>query len=254
MDRYSDIFRFDSVVVERVTYAPNLYMPPHTDKLSRISIILDGTMNEAAGTDDVFATAGSLVIKPNHAVHENVFGNKPVKLLTIGFEDDSLFSRHFTKWQYISHPKIYVEAIGLWTKLLKIKKEADILVTLNFFSSIALPGENESPKVAFWVEQLKELLTHDLSESGNIAALSKKLSLHRVYMTRAFKKECGVSPVEFRKFTKIATAMLNLALTKETLATIAYDTGFADQSHMNREFRLHAGCTPASFRKMMNGS
>ncbi len=254
MNRHSEILRFDRIVVERVTYAPNLYMPPHTDKLSRISIILDGTMNEAAGLEDVSASAGGLVIKPRHAVHENIFGAKPVKLLTIGFEDDSLFSSHFTKWQYIHHPKIYVEAIRMWATLLKIKNETDLLGPLGVFSAMALPSRDQPAKVVFWTEQLKELLARDLSERENITALSKKLSLHRVYMTRAFKKEYGVSPVEFRKYTKIATAFIDLALTSKKLASVAYDAGFSDQSHMNREFRLHAGCTPASFRKIMKGN
>jgi AraC-like DNA-binding protein len=230
-------------------------MPPHTDKLSRISIILNGELKESAGPEDVIATAGSLVIKPNHTIHEDIFGAQPVKSLSIGFRDDSLLTNNFNKWQWISHPKVNVLGIRLWTEMLRVKNEKELMNCFDsFFSEVALLKYNATGKPAFWLEQLKGLLEKNLSEPENIQVLSHKLSLHRVYLARAFKKKYGVSPVEFRKYARVAAAFLDLSLTPKPLVAIAYDAGFSDQSHMNREFRSHAGCTPATFRKMINGS
>ncbi len=248
MSRHSAILRSDRLLIERAVYDPGLYMEPHTDKISRISIILDGAITETAESENIAATSGSLLIKPKKVVHENVFGKNPVTILSIGFEDEKLFSSYFTTWQFITHPKVYVQAIRLWTELARIKNGEEI--PLNSFSSVVLHKYDIHGKAFFWAEQLKELLAQDLSEPENIYALSKRLSLHRVYMTRAFKKKYGISPVEYRKYAKIAAAFLDLSLTRKTLVAIAFDNGFSDQSHMNRKFRIHAGCTPVEFREI----
>ncbi|HLG38838.1 MAG TPA: AraC family transcriptional regulator, partial [Chitinophagaceae bacterium] len=248
MAKEHSILRFERFVVEQSVYPPRLYMAPHTDKLSRISIILDGELREYSGSKEVTAKAGSLVIKPNHAVHENIFGDKPVKSLSISFHDDLLLTNSFNKWQWINHPKVNVLGIKLWAEMRLVKSEKAMMNCLDdFFSALALLKYDTEGKPVFWQEQLKELLEKELSEPENIQMLSQKLSLHRVYMARAFKKKYGVSPVEFRKYIRVAAALLDLSLTSKSLASVAYDAGFSDQSHMNREVKYHTGSTPAAF-------
>jgi AraC-like DNA-binding protein len=246
---------FDRLAIEKSVYPPSLHMQPHTDKYSRISIILDGELQEYTDSEEILAKPGSIVIKPNNVVHENVFGNKPVTSLSINFYDDLLHTNGFTKWQWIDHPRANLLAIRLWTGMKQAKTDKAVIeCTDEFFSAIALLKYNAAEQALFWQEQLKELLQKNHSLQENIHDLSRHLSLHRVYMARAFKKKYGVSPVEFRKYTRIAAAILDISLTEKPLAAIAYDTGFSDQSHMNREFRLHTGCTPAAFRQMISGN
>lgn len=251
---HTKIIRNEKLVVEQVLYPPGLYMPPHTDAFSRISIILEGTMNETTSNEDIVASAGSLVIKPKTAVHENTFSQKPVSLLTICFRDDSFFAGYFSKWQFIRHPKIYVQAIRLWTELRHTKNDKELKTSLKSFALSGFTQITGADNTLFWVEQLRELLAENLSEPEFIYIISKKLSLHRVYAGKVFKRHYGISPSEFRKFARIAAAFLDLSLTKKSLASVAFDAGFSDQSHMNRNFRLYTGCTPAAFRRMMSGN
>lgn len=253
MAKHTKIIRNEKLLVEQVEYPPGLYMPPHTDEVSRISIILDGLMNESTDFEDIEAKAGGLVIKPKTTVHENTFSRKPVSLLTICFRDETLFSRYFTNWQYIQHPKRYVEAIRLWTELRHAKNDQEIEKSLGRFATTGLPHKTGAGNTQFWVEQLKDLLTENLSETEFIYLISKKLSLHRVYAGKIFKRRYGISPSEFRKYSRVAAAFFDLLFTKKSLAAIAFDAGFSDQSHMNRHFRSYAGCTPGGFRQMMNG-
>jgi len=248
------ILRFERFVLEQTVYPPGLYMSPHKDKLSRISVMLDGELQELTDADEFTAKAGSLVIKPNHVEHENIFGNRPVRTLSISFHDDLLLTGQFNKWQWIDHPKVNILGMRLWTGMKRTKTEQGVMDCFDdFFSALSLLKYNVTAKPVFWQEQLKDLLEKNLSEPEFIETLSKKLSLHRVYLARAFKYTYGVSPVEFRKYARVAAALLDLSLTQKPLAALAFDTGFSDQSHMNRELRLHTGCSPAEFRKMMNG-
>jgi AraC family transcriptional regulator len=248
----SSILRFERFAVEQSVYPADTYMPPHTDKFSRTSIILDGQLQEKAGSEAFNAKPGSLVIKPNDVVHENIFGKKPVRSLSISFYDDLLMKNYFQKWQWIDHPGVSVMGVRLWTQMRKARTETDVMKSCHdFFSELTLLKYNAADKPVFWQQQLKALIEKDLSTPENIQLLSQKLSLHRVYLARAFKKKYGVSPVEFRTYTRIAAAILDLSLTDKTLVSIAFDAGFADQSHLNREFKKKIGCTPLSFRQKM---
>ena len=251
----SHILRFERFLVEQSVYPAHSYMPPHTDKLSRISIILEGQLEESAGAEKIAAGPGSLVIKPNHVVHENVFGNKPVRSISISFYDDPLLTNNFNKWQWFDHPKINVLGIRLWTEMQQARSERAVMSCFNdFFAALTVVKTDAEGRSVFWQERLKTLLKNNLSEPENIQLLSKKLSLHRVYVARAFKNKYGVSPIEFRKYTRVAAAILELSLTGKSLVAIAFDAGFADQSHMNREFKQCVGCTPNSFRIMMTSN
>lgn len=243
---------FDRFTVEDSVYPPSLYMPPHTDKLSRISIILDGELQESHGSQSITATRGCLVIKPNHSLHENVFGSKPVRSLSISFHDDHMFTEYFNDWQWINHPKISVLGIRFWTEAGKIKSEERLIHCFNEFLSGVATLTHGSGKPVYWLEELRRLIEHDLSNTQKIIQLSEKLSLHRVYLSRAFKKYYGSSPVVFRKYVKIFAALFDLILTMKSLAAIAFDSGFSDQSHMTREFIRYFGYTPAQFRKLLN--
>lgn len=241
---------FDRFTVEDFVYPPSLYMPPHTDKLSRISIILDGELQESHGSQNITATRGSLVIKPNHVVHENIFGKKPVRSVSISFHDEDMFTEYFKHWQWIKHPKISVLGIRFWAEARKIRNEEKLCNCFKAFLSAVATLRRESCKPVYWLEDLRRLI-EDLSDPQNISQLSEKLCLHRVYLSRTFKKYYSSSPVEFRKYVKVSAAFFDLVLTTKSLAGIAYDSGFSDQSHMTREFIKCLGDSPAQLRKLV---
>ena len=243
--------RFDRFTVEDSEYPPFLHMAPHTDKLPRISIILDGDLRETHGSQSINATRGCLVIKPGHVIHENTFGSKPVRSLSISFHDEHLFTQHFENWEWFKDPKLNVLGIRFWTEVRNIRSEESLMRCFNeFLYTVGTLRHNDSVVPVFWIAELKKLIEEGICDADNIYLLSKKLRLHRVYLSRAFKKYNGASPVEFRKYVRISAAFFDLILTKKSLAAIAYDAGFSDQSHMTREFIKFAGLTPGQFRKL----
>lgn len=254
MSRDSNILHFDRFNVERSVYPPGLYMAPHRDKLSRISIILDGELWESTEQGEVKATRNSVVIKPNDVVHENTFGSAPLRLLSISFNDNSLLTDRFDTWQWINHPAIHVLGIRLWTQMQGVRDEKRLMALFEeFFTTLARLGQAHHTRPAEWPAALKKLLETDLDAPQTIQALSEQLSLHRVSVARGFRKEYALSPVQFRQYTRVATALQELALTQKSLSAIAYDAGFADQSHLSRSLKSLVGCTPGGFRRMMSG-
>lgn len=82
-----------------------------------------------------------------------------------------------------------------------------------------------------------------LPEAAAIAGLSKP-QFHAV-----FKRATGTSLVAYLTQVRLAQALRRLRESDDSIAEIASQVGFADQSYFDRRFRQHFGRSPLQFRK-----
>jgi AraC-like DNA-binding protein len=88
---------------------------------------------------------------------------------------------------------------------------------------------------------------HRLTTSNGrirVTALADELGWTRQHLVTRFRRHLGLTPK-----TVARLARLNLAtsmLTNRPLAEVATACGYADQAHLNRDFRLLTGSTPTS--------
>lgn len=83
-----------------------------------------------------------------------------------------------------------------------------------------------------------------------IADLLNDLDMNERTFQRLFKKYVGVTPTQFRRICQFKYAFDKLKTgTVQSLTDLAYDSGFADQSHFIRSFREHAHTTPKDYVK-----
>jgi AraC-like DNA-binding protein len=82
--------------------------------------------------------------------------------------------------------------------------------------------------------------------AGNapIAAVAGEVGWSARYLTDRFRAEVGLRPKEAARVARFDRARRALRPTAR-MADIAAGHGFADQSHLVREFRAFAGCTPS---------
>jgi AraC-like DNA-binding protein len=64
-----------------------------------------------------------------------------------------------------------------------------------------------------------------------------------------FRDRVGVTPKRFARIVRFRRALELLAASDVPLGAIAAQAGYYDQPHMNAEFHVHAGMTPAAFRR-----
>jgi transcriptional regulator GlxA family with amidase domain len=58
-----------------------------------------------------------------------------------------------------------------------------------------------------------------------------------------------MTPLDYLRTVRVQAAQRMLAGTTTSIAAIAADTGFTDQSHFTRRFRQSTGLTPAAYRR-----
>jgi AraC-like DNA-binding protein len=88
-----------------------------------------------------------------------------------------------------------------------------------------------------------------------VAALADEIGWSRRHFTSRFREQVGLSPKPFGRVLRFSRAVDLLEAgttgavdTSRTIADVAAECGYADHSHLVREFRRRAGCTPGDWR------
>jgi AraC family transcriptional regulator len=105
--------------------------------------------------------------------------------------------------------------------------------------------------LAPWQEKrAKELLSAHVDGALSLAELAEECDLSVSYFSRAFRRSVGVPPHRWLLEQRIERAKQMLSNSALSLAEVALEAGFADQSHLTRSFRRQVGATPGSWRSM----
>ncbi|RAJ05042.1 hypothetical protein LX64_02196 [Chitinophaga skermanii] len=114
--------------------------------------------------------------------------------------------------------------------------------------------KNATQKVPAWAKEIRHLIQDqiDTSVSLSLKEISKDLDLHPAYLSREFSKYFdNLSYGEYIRKIRIDKAIELLSNPALNLTEIAYLTGFSDQSHFTRIFKLQTSQTPSQYRKFL---
>ena len=95
-----------------------------------------------------------------------------------------------------------------------------------------------------------DLLAVDLAARhvGRLAAWARVKGLAPETVSRGFTRAYGVGPAQFARELRARSAWFELVRSRESLAAIAADSGFADQAHMTRSVKALTGVPPGAWR------
>ena len=100
----------------------------------------------------------------------------------------------------------------------------------------------------FKLKQILELINDSLSEEISLLELAKFLNLSQFHFCREFKKSVGVTPHHYIMQQRVKMAKRVLKQQDASIAEVAVECGFSNQSHLGRVFKQHTGTTPRRFR------
>lgn len=98
------------------------------------------------------------------------------------------------------------------------------------------------------MEQVRELLVERVAENVRLDELARVAALSPFHLIRLFRARYGVTPFAYQRNLRVERARDALRR-GESLAEIATNLGFADQSHLGRAFRKVMGATPGQYRQ-----
>jgi AraC family transcriptional regulator len=98
-----------------------------------------------------------------------------------------------------------------------------------------------------WLRRAIDRL-HDDAADQSLGSIAADLDLHPVHVSRVFKRHFGMSVSQYLRELRLQRTARGLLESRDSLAVIAQDNGFADQSHMTREFSRATSWSPAKLR------
>jgi AraC-like DNA-binding protein len=107
-------------------------------------------------------------------------------------------------------------------------------------------GPAPAPEVAWSYARLA-------AADGRVAAgtLAEEVGWSRRHLAARWRRDVGMGPKAVARVLRFQRA-LRLLRDGHALADVAYDCGFADQPHLNREFRALGGSTPGEVTNLQD--
>lgn len=109
---------------------------------------------------------------------------------------------------------------------------------------------NGASALLAWQEQVaKAMLLNDMEGQTQVEAVAKACGMSHRHFSRAFKATIGLPPQRWRLMHRIEKAKSLMLESEFSLTSIAYECGFAEQSHFNHTFYKLAGESPGAWRR-----
>jgi AraC family transcriptional regulator len=107
-------------------------------------------------------------------------------------------------------------------------------------------GIQSHPK---WVSTLRQLLHDQWNEVQSLTEISLIVGAHPVTISKNFRKYFGCTLGEYQRKLKIEKSIALIKDPDLSLSEVAFQCGFADQSHFIRNFKTLTGFLPKEYRK-----
>ena len=115
---------------------------------------------------------------------------------------------------------------------------------LEFCAERPSPSATTAPPRA--VANARDLINDAYRENIRLDDLARAAGTSRSHLCRAFAAEVGLPPHAYQLAVKVERARTLLGRGMAP-ASVAFDTGFCDQSHLTRHFRNALGVTPSRY-------
>ena len=110
--------------------------------------------------------------------------------------------------------------------------------------------ESKDGLPAFLSRRLDEYIQTNLAQNITLADMARVVNLSTSHLTKLFKQSRGMSLYQYVIRRRIERAKQLLKREEITIAEIATEVGFADQSHLTYHFKRHVGVTPKAFKQL----
>ena len=254
----------------------------HHHSAFEISYIKSGRGVYRVGGKEMDIEAGDVYLFSTNEVHciTEIHDNRPMVLLNTHFEprfiwspqgnvfDESFLRIFFDRGEHFSNrlDRNNPTTKEIASLLLRMQEEAEkkpeayelmiktyllnILVLLirnyDYVSHVAPPSlqSDKLRRVEAAINYMDEHITKPLT----LDDVSRRAGLSRTYFCSVFKKLNGLTPWEYVGLKRMELAKERLRHSDAPILDIAFDCGFNNISHFNRQFKRVTGLTPLEYK------
>jgi AraC family transcriptional regulator len=146
--------------------------------------------------------------------------------------------------------KTKLETAGVWDRLYTESMAMAISAQLiQHYSTQPLKVRNYSNGLPqMQLQHAIDYIQAHAAQNPSITEIAQWIGMSPFYFSRLFKQSTGLTPHQYLIQYRVEQAKQLLKTTNLSVATVATQVGFVDQSHLARHFKRQVGVPPSQFR------
>ncbi len=127
----------------------------------------------------------------------------------------------------------------------------ELIIRLVQAQTAGLLADDEHAPAGSALKPVVAFIKQNLHENLSLKQLSTQACMSATSFYRSFKRELGMSPIEFILKERIKEAKKLLSNPRNNVTEVSYATGFDDCNYFIRLFKKHEGVTPRQYQLML---
>lgn len=257
-----------SIVLRRVAnlvlvdslHSAGLRVPRHHHDHAYLALIRGGSFTETYGRRRRVAVPGTLLVNPPGEAHSEHMDGHPVSSLNIELSSEwlrDLFELGSPLDRSTDLHGEHVSSLGRRLMREATRHDPDSALAIESVTwellNAALGRRPFAPEAAKprWLRDIADLVDGALARPPALQDLAREAGVHPVHFAVVFRRHYGCSLGEYSRRRRLDAARMRLAEPDAPLSRIAFDLGFADQSHFTRVFKRYTGMSPQKYRTFL---
>lgn len=217
----------------------------HRHDLAYLAIVLEGAYTELHGTAPRRCRKGALVLHGAAEEHADHFTSDAL-CLNIELQDVCV---PMPNGQLLGNAPSLAGLVDVVVGAFYSRRERALLDAARDLERALVRCGSPKTQIDAPAWLVASLQNFDWTDSIPLREAAERANVHPTHFSRAFRKYFGMTPHAYRTERRIALASRLLLETAAPLASVAQQCGFADQSHLTRDFGSATALAPAAFRR-----
>lgn len=254
--------------VASAKYGGDWHSVPHTHNHLELFYIVGGK-GQFLIQDQLYpVNVNNLVIINPNVTHTEVSLNaQPLEYIVLGIEGIELANSEHSNGQFniLDHFES-VEISGCLRNILREMEQKNpgyedvcqaymeiLIIRLMRNTALAVPSEPQVISGNCQCAAVKRYIDLHFKESLTLEQLAADAHMNKFYLSHAFKREYGISPIHYMILRRIEESKYLLAETDLSMSQIAQLLGFSSLSYFSQVFRKTQSMTPMEYRHSQKG-
>ncbi|MGH7568203.1 MAG: helix-turn-helix domain-containing protein [Gemmatimonadales bacterium] len=240
-------------------FPPGAVLEPHTHDRMIFAVMLEGSFHTLIAHRRLECIANTVWTEPLAERHANRVGSAGARVLVVQPQPDrgelfGAFQRLLEEVHCVTDPQIALDGRRVLTEMdLRDSVSPAAIEALALGMMVVAERRSRSePRGAGpppWLCRARDLLHEQFRTRLDLSEIARVADVTPSHLCQAFRRYFGTTLGEYVRRLRVVWAAERLIAGAEPVAAIAAAAGYADQSHLTREFKRAFGLGPAEYRR-----
>lgn len=236
----------------------NMKVPEHSHECATILFVLKGIAVDRMAKRVYECSAQSLLFRPTGEPHTHHYGHAGAHCLVIEVKPQRLeairsFSQVLDRVGSFRDGLLSELASRLYIESRIMDSASELAIEGLVLEMLAHAARLNSKLTTLttqplWLLQAVDFIRENYAEPLSLSQIAALVGVHAAHLAEMFRKHYGCSIGHYIRRLRLDYAAREVMFSETSLADIATNAGFYDQSHFTRFFKRYAGLTPAEMR------